>query len=48
MRGFAQMFTTNNLNPSMPSIFMKLLQEFDDVFPEDLPDGLPLLRGIEH
>jgi hypothetical protein len=24
------------------------MQEFDDVFPEDIPNGLPPLRGIEH
>ena len=27
---------------------MSLLQEIDDVFPDELPPGLPPLRGIEH
>jgi len=25
-----------------------LIHEFRDVFPDDLPPGLPLVRGIEH
>ncbi|XP_072077993.1 uncharacterized protein [Arachis hypogaea] len=28
--------------------FISLLQEFGDVFPEEMPPGLPLLCGIEH
>ena len=41
-------FNTNNLNSSLPSVVKSLLQEFDDVIPEEVPDGLPPLRGIEH
>ncbi|XP_048228312.1 uncharacterized protein LOC125369576 [Ricinus communis] len=42
------LFNTNNLNSSLPSVFVSVLQEYDDVFPEELPSGLPPLRGIEH
>ena len=42
------LFSTNDLNPSLPSVFVSLLQEFEDVFPDELPSGLPPLRGIEH
>ena len=38
---------TNNPNP-IPLAFSNLLQEFKDVFPDELPPGLPPLRGIEH
>ena len=31
-----------------PSMVVSLLQEFDDVFHEDIPSELPPLRGIEH
>jgi hypothetical protein len=41
-------FNTNDLDRIMPSVAISLLQEFDDVFPDDTPNGLPLLRGIEH
>ena len=33
---------------SLPSSFVSLLQEFEDVFPDEVPSGLPPLRGIEH
>ena len=38
---------TNDLTKLPPSL-MSLLQEFGDVFPDELPPGLPPLRGIEH
>ena len=38
---------TNDLT-HVPSSMMSLLQEFGDVFPDELPPGLPPLRGIEH
>jgi hypothetical protein len=41
-------FNTNDLDPAIPSVAVSLMQEFDDVFPEDIPNGLPPLRGIEH
>nr|XP_016480216.1 PREDICTED: uncharacterized protein LOC107801400 [Nicotiana tabacum] len=36
------------LTSSLPSSISSLLQDFEDVFPEDIPNGLPPLRGIEH
>src|SRR4051812_36949036 len=44
-KGLAQ--GTNDLTNVPPSL-MDVLQEFQDVFPEELPHGLPPLRGIEH
>ncbi|KAK1601999.1 hypothetical protein QYE76_027104 [Lolium multiflorum] len=38
---------TNNLT-NIPSSLLSLLKEFQDVFPDELPHGLPPLRGIEH
>ncbi|XP_075674999.1 uncharacterized protein LOC142644229 [Castanea sativa] len=29
-------------------VVVSLLQEYDDVFPNDVPSGLPPIRGIEH
>lgn len=39
---------TNDLDSSLPSIVVTLLQEFEDVFPDEGPSGLPPIRGIEH
>ena len=38
---------TNDLTNIPPSL-LSILQEFGDVFPDELPPGLPPLRGIEH
>ena len=42
------LFNTNQLDTSLPSSIVSLLQEFEDVFPEEIPNGLPPIRGIEH
>ena len=41
-------FNTNELDESLPTIVVSLLQEYDDVFPNDVPSGLSPIRGIEH
>jgi len=41
-------FNTNDLNSAIPSVALSLMQEFDDVFLEDIPSELPPLRGIKH
>ena len=33
---------------SLPSLAISLLQEFEDIFPEEMPNELPPIRGIEH
>ena len=38
----------SNAKFSLPGVVVSLLQEFDDIFPEEIPDGLPPIRGIEH
>ena len=42
------LFNTNELDPILPSSVVTLLQEFEDVFPDEMPHGLPPIRGIEH
>ena len=42
------LLNTNDLDPALPSSVVSLLQEFEDVFPDEVPDGLPPIRGIEH
>ena len=45
---FRENFVLTNLNTHLPSYFVDLLQDFEDVFPSEMPKGLPPLRGIEH
>ena len=41
--------TTDNFDKTvLPASVENLVQEFRDVFPEEVPVGLPPLRGIEH
>ena len=42
------LLNANQLDSSLPSTIVSLLQEFDDVFLEQVPHGLPPIRGIEH
>ena len=41
-------FSTNDMDSVLPSPIVSLLQEFEDVIPEEIPHGLPPIRGIEH
>ena len=42
------LFNTNQLDTSLPSFIVSLLQEFENVFPEEISKGLPPIQGIEH
>ena len=42
------LFSLEDVAPTLPPTVTNLLQEFEDVFPAEIPPGLPPLRGIEH
>ena len=42
------LFSLKEIANSLPPIVTNILQEYEDVFPAELPPGLPPLRGIEH
>jgi hypothetical protein len=42
------LFSFENMPVSFPAAVTNLLQEYEDVFPKDVPPGLPPVRGIEH
>ena len=41
-------FNVNNLDHVVPSMAISLLQDFEDVFLEDILSRLPPLKGMEH
>jgi hypothetical protein len=42
------LFSLDDITTPLPRAITNLLQEFKDVFPAEIPSGLPPLRGIEH
>ncbi|XP_060200790.1 uncharacterized protein LOC132629067 [Lycium barbarum] len=42
------LLNANQATSTLPSSMSSLLQEYEALFPEEMPDGLPSLRGIEH
>ena len=42
-----EVLVSNDMTP-LPLGVSNVLQEFADVFPDEVPAGLPPLRGIEH
>jgi hypothetical protein len=42
------LFSLEHITTPLPRAITNLLQEFKDIFPAEIPQGLPPLRGIEH
>jgi hypothetical protein len=42
------LFSLDDIASSLPPAITNLLQEYEDVFPSEIPPGLPPMRGIEH
>jgi hypothetical protein len=42
------LLSTNHLPSSLPSVVLDLLQDFEDIFPDEVSAGLPPIHGIEH
>jgi hypothetical protein len=42
------LFSLEDITTPLPYAITNLLQEFKDIFPAEIPLGLPPLRGIEH
>jgi hypothetical protein len=42
------LFSLDHITTPLPRAITNILQEFKDIFPAEIPPGLPPLRGIEH
>jgi hypothetical protein len=42
------LFSFENMPPTLPLAVANILQEYEEVFLQDVPPGLPPIRGIEH
>jgi hypothetical protein len=42
------LFLLDDITMPLPRAITNLLLEFKDIFPDEIPLGLPRLRGIEH
>jgi hypothetical protein len=42
------LFSNDDIASTVPAPVTNLLQECSDVFPAEIPPGLPPIRGIEH
>jgi hypothetical protein len=42
------LFSLEDITTPLPHAITNLLHEFKDIFPTEIPSGLPPLRGIEH
>jgi hypothetical protein len=42
------LFSLEDITTPLPRAITNLLQEFKDIFPAEIPPGLPPLRGIEY
>jgi hypothetical protein len=42
------LLSTNDLPSTLPTTAFDALYEYEDVFPDEVPPGLPPKRGIEH
>jgi hypothetical protein len=42
------LFFAEEMPLSLPPAVANILQEYEDIFPQDVPPGLPPIRGIEH